>query len=151
MQNNSQTRVLLDCCLNLFKPWRITTYITCYIIQLWKGIEELQQGLNFKDNICTLQPLLSSGQWCIQIQEVLSVKLIVHNLGEEKMKNTERTTLPMQKVHSKKSHWSNAWDTSNGDAVQWRNSVLQSQTADGGQNLIFRIDSYLLSSRALHN
>jgi hypothetical protein len=43
----------------------------------------------------------------------------------------------MQKVHSKKLHWSNAQDTSNGDAVQWRNSVAQSQTADGGQNLIF--------------
>jgi hypothetical protein len=41
----------------------------------------------------------------------------------------------MQKVHSKKLHWSNAQDTSNGDAVQWRNSVAQSQTADGGQNL----------------
>ncbi len=137
MQNNSQTRVLLDYCLNLSKLWSTTTYTTCYINQLWKGIEELQQRLNFKDNICTLQPLLSSGRWCIQIQEVLSVKLIVHNLGEKKTTNTWRTTLPMQKVHSKKSHWSNAQDTSNGDGVQWRNSVLQSQTADGGQNLIF--------------
>jgi hypothetical protein len=70
---------------------------------------------------------------------VSSVKLVVHNLGEKKMTNRERTTLPMQKVHSKKSDWSHAQDTSNGDAVQWHNSVLQSQTAYGGLNLIFTL------------
>jgi hypothetical protein len=57
------------------------------------------------------------------------VKLVVHNLGEKKMMNTERTTLPMQKVHSEKSDWSYAQDTSNGDAVHWHNSVLQRPTA----------------------
>jgi hypothetical protein len=34
----------------------------------------------------------------------------------------------MQKLHSKKLDWSYAQDTSNGDSVQWRNSVLHSQT-----------------------
>ncbi len=142
---NSQTKLLLEYCLNLSKPWSTTTYTTCYINQLWKEIEELRQSLNFKDNIRTLQPLLSSARWCIQIQEVSSVKLGVHNLCEKKTTNTERTTLPMQKSHSKKSDWSYAHDTSNGDSVQWRNSVLQSQTASGGQNLIFTLISLIVN------
>jgi hypothetical protein len=76
---------------------------------------------------------------------VSSVKLVVHNLGEKKMMNTERTTLPMQKSHSKNSDWSYAQDTSNGDSVQWRNSVLQSQTAYGGQNLIFTLINLIVN------
>jgi hypothetical protein len=32
---------------------------------------------------------------------MFSVKFIVLNLGEKKMTNTERTTLPMQNMHSK--------------------------------------------------
>jgi len=54
---------------------------------------------------------------------VLSVKLVVHNLGEKKLINTERTTLPMQKSHSMKSDWSYAQDISNGDSESdciWR-------------------------------
>ncbi len=74
-----------------------------------------------------------------------SVKLVVHNLGEKKMMNTERTTLPMQKSHSTKSGWSYALDTSNGDSVRWRNLVLQSQTAYGGQNLIFSLINLILN------
>ncbi len=74
-----------------------------------------------------------------------SVKLVVHNLAEKKMTNTETTTLPMQKLHSKKSDWSYAQDTSNGDYVQWRNSVLQSQTAYGGQNLILTLINLILN------
>jgi phospholipase/lecithinase/hemolysin len=51
----------------------------------------------------------------------------------------------MQKSHSKKSNWSYAQDTSNGDSVQWHNSVLQSQTAYGGQNLIFTLINLILN------
>jgi hypothetical protein len=76
---------------------------------------------------------------------VSSVKLVVHNLGEKKITNTERTTLQMQKSHSKKSKWSYAQDTSNGDSVQWHNSVLQSQTAYGGPNLNFTLLKLILN------
>jgi hypothetical protein len=63
---------------------------------------------------------------------------------EEDDKHRE-TTLPMQKLHSKKSDWSYAQDTSNGDSVQWRNLVLQSQTAYGGKNLIFTLINLILN------
>ncbi len=74
-----------------------------------------------------------------------SVKLVVHNLGEKKMMNTERTTLPVQKSHSRKSDWSYTQDTSTGDSVHWCNLVLQSQTAYGGQNLIFTLINLILN------
>jgi hypothetical protein len=51
----------------------------------------------------------------------------------------------MQKSHSKKSDWSYAQDTSNGDSVQWHNSVLQRKTAYGGQNLIFTLINLILN------
>jgi hypothetical protein len=54
----------------------------------------------------------------------------------------------MHKSHSTKSDWSYAQDTSNADSGQWRNSVLQSQTAYGGQNLIFTLINLILNKNA---
>ncbi len=125
MQNNSQTRLLLDYCLNLSKPWSTTTYTTCYINQLWKGIEELQQGLNFKDNISTLQPLLSSGP--LMHSDPRNVQCQVHSAQpgwEEDDKHRENHIANAEHA-LKKSHWSNTQDTSSWAKQQYNTKNTQ--------------------------